>query len=371
VKVERRGTARFEPSNLVAQVHVPQARSRDETEGFVLDSSLTGIALSLREGSRLPRVGANASLRLSVPDTEDSWIIPSATVVRTWQSGGPFDGGPGVALSYDSLDRGEDVSRIVELGDRRKARINAQERILFSDINYLGKYRRDLIQSELQLFIVTWTIGVALASTYFALSWYGLTTNQFATPNQSLWRMLIGALPGVFAGVAIFMTIQREIVIHKTDTFLAVLKELHIHGLYPREYRGWETAYRQYGHVYGTSRCQNCKAPKKCGRLTSQDQTSLESLRLARDPNLDPYHVLLYLSYVALIGVSFCLIAWEFISYQPLIISMVIMPAVAVVVCVSLAAAYRYLSQLRKGRFSFIQLRRIWLDILLNCRQVV
>ena len=240
------------------------------------------------------------------------------------------------------------------------------------DIDYLGQFRRDLVKGELQLFTVTWTVSVALASAYFALCYYGVTTGQYASANQSFWRMMLGSLPGVLAFVAIFLMIQREIMIHKVDTFVAVLKELHVNGLHPRQYRGWETAYRQYTHVFGTTRCRECKAPKKCGDLTHDDKLSLNSLRPARDPNLDPYHVLLYGSYALLVALSFALMASEFVTFQSgVLISMVIIPSVVLILVGGAAVGYRYLWQLRKGRYSFLQLRRAWLDLLLHCRQIV
>ena len=129
---ETRGEGRWEPGNLAARLSIKRSQNRShEIEGLVLDSSRTGVAVSLKEDCEPPGVDAMVDLTVWAPGTNDIGTIRNARIVRTWRVSGPFDGGFGAALDFGRPEPDDDVSQALQHGTRHDQRVGAQDKILF------------------------------------------------------------------------------------------------------------------------------------------------------------------------------------------------------------------------------------------------
>ena len=237
---------------------------------------------------------------------------------------------------------------------QQQSRLASQSELAALDMSYLGNYRRDLIECQTKLFMLTLTLGVTLAGAYFALNYHSVATNQLANPNLSFWRTMVA---------------QKSISIQRIDTYLMILKECRILNQYPREYRGWESAIRKYRHLLNTNICTSCGNVRRCGTLKPEDQHMLRSRSFLRSPSVDLYHVVMYTSFFGAFALSIFAIVVELLNFQwGIPVFMLIAVCIAAILCATVAALIYVFYHLRKGHFSVEYFKFCWIDLLNRCR---
>lgn len=368
---ENRSCPRFEPPFVDATICLA---TDDELVGSVLDSSRRGMAVTLPEHFAVPKSGTRI-IGLKVYSDDQKEIcktIQSATVVRAWSNTGWPRKQNGLAIQFDNELQENGTNNCLLRGIEQKTRLAMQTKLAPLDISYLGDYRRDLIDCQMRLFMLTLTVGVGLAGAYFGLTYHTIATEKMADANLGFWRTMVAALPGFLAVVCALMVAQKSISIQRIDAYLSILKECFIRDLFPREYRGWEIDYRKFRHVLNTNRCIGCKLPKKCGSLTPQETERLKNKSMYKDPKLNFYYILVNTIFCAVGGLSVIAVVsniltskWEGRGYM--IASFIITIALVMVFC----GLFYIFRQLRKGKYSVDYFKGRWISILERCREPV
>jgi len=179
----------------------------------------------------------------------------------------------------------------------------------------------------------------------------------------------VAALSGSVAISCALMISQKAASIQRTDAFIAVLKEFVVRRIFPREYRGWEVAYRRFQNVLNSRICGECVYEGKCGSATPEEQKRLKAGKLAGSPRLDLYGFGMSSTYFFVLLVSILAVLVELYEFQ--MDEPVFMLIGGVVIALILAGAGFVIYALygvRKGKFSFDFYRRCWLDQLTKCR---
>lgn len=365
-EMDRRIHPRFEPPFINAIINTLNG---SEIRGRVLDSSQGGMAISLDESVALPVLGTVVTLAVTNALQTFKKTIGEAEVLRSWTGAGLLDNGNGIALEYVSTLCDDETESYVLSGVNQKTRLSGQADLAAIDINYLGNYRRDLITCQLKLFTLALTVGVSLASAYFGLAYHSVATNQQANPDLSFWRTMVAAMPGFLATACALMVAQKSISIQRIDAYLLILKKYSILKQYPREYRGWESAYRKYRHLLKSNACKSCDASKKCGELRNEERQKTLTRKLLSGPRIGIYHVIVYLSFFIAFALSTILVATELLKYQWGNLCYMIVASLinTITVFASIALLYVFY-HLRKGKYSIDYFKRCWIDVLNKCR---
>ena len=364
---ERRKYERFEPRSADVIV-TPQ--SKQKYRGAVLDASCAGMAIDLVHKANVPSPGSHIDISVLGGGNGKGIYLGSATVKRNWFWSDPLFGDTvGIAVELDNLLSDQRAEGILLSGTQQKTRLRGQSKLASQDIENLAASRRSTVECQNKLFMLTLTIGVALASVYIGLVYYGLAIDAINDPTFSFWRSMVAALSAAVAIVCALMISQKAASIQRTDAFIAVLKEFVVRRIFPREYRGWEVAYRRFQNVLNTRICGECVYEGKCGSETPEEQKTLKARKLTGSPRLDLYGFGMSSTYFFAMLVSILAILVELYEFQT--DEPVFMLIGGVVIALILAGAglvlYTFYG-VRKGKFSFDSYKRCWLDQLTKCR---
>jgi len=363
---EKRRLPRFEPPFVDVSLNFPNKK----TIGFVLDSSCGGLSIALPDDFVLPAV--RSPLSIDLINQSSQMPIGSAAVVRTWSGKGLFDDVNGVAVKFDQELTDDEVKSILLRGNQQKIRLEAQAELAKVDMDYLIGYRRDLTDSQLKLFTLALTIGVALASAYFGLVYHGSVTGMLARPDLSFWRTMVASLPGFLAVACTLLVVHKSINIQQIDAYISVLKDCVLLQQYPREYKGWEFEIRRLRHILGTNFCKSCRYnnPRPCGDLKDEERKLLSSKPLLHNPPVDTNHLVTFSTFFVICGLSIIAVLIELLSFQRgTLFYMVIASIIPMLLCGALAYSGYVFIHLRKGRYSVTHFRRCWVDLLTRCRR--
>ncbi len=369
---EGRGAERFEPAELDAEV-----KSIDKTKSVnakVLDASRSGMAVAFYCDNPFV-LSDQVEICLKKTDTSTKRIKNGGAVVRNWEKSrfGGVRKGFAIEFTSEISEKEREYDKLLFDGVRQKARIANQFEIAKSDIEYLGAYRQKLIDCQLRLFFVILTLGVALGSAYFGLSYHSvITTNQNNAGELSFWRAMLALMPALLAIACGFMCIQKSVSIQRIDSFLSILKERVVKFQYPREYLGWETAIRKYRHIFNTERCEKCWIEPKCGNPTNADKEGAKNKGLLQFPFVAFYHLIIYSAFLFVYLVSVAVILVEIVKHGWGTTTNMALTGVIVLFSVLLIGGFRKIFiYIRKGKFSFEQFKCNWRDILNNCKETV
>ena len=364
---DNRHHPRFEPAFIDAIVSLP---NESEIRGRVLDSSRGGMAVALPENADLPPKGTLISLWvIDTASHKAKKSVGNATIERNWAETELLDNGKGIALRFTNDLSDNDVLYYLLRGIQQNIRLASQAELAVIDISYLGDYRRDLINCQMRLFVLTLTIGVALASAYFGLTYHSIATNQLTNPNLNFWRTMVAALPGTLAIACALMVAQKSISIQRIDAYLLLLKQYLIIKQYPREFRGWESEYRKFRNILKTEICKSCEPKRKCGDLKPQDREKLHPRRMFSSPQIDLYHIVMYMSFFSAFALSMIAVIVELLKFQWGVSAyMLISSLITIAISLAVVALFYVFYHLRKGRFSVVYYKRCWIDLLNKCR---
>jgi hypothetical protein len=365
---ERRKYERFEPQSVDVIVTPP---SKQKYIGAVLDASCSGMAIDLVHKDHVPSPGTQIDIHVPGRGGNGKGVyLGSATVKRNWFRSDPlFGDNVGIAVQLDNILSDQGAEGTLLSGTQRQTRLRGQSKLAAQDIDNLAAFRRSTVECQNKLFMLTLTLGVALASVYIGLVYYGLAIDAINDPTFSFWRSMVAALSGSVAISCALMISQKAASIQRTDAFIAVLKEFVVRRIFPREYRGWEVAYRRFQNVLNTRICGECVYEGKCGSATPEEQKRLKAGKLAGSPRLDLYGFGMSSTYFFVLLVSLLAVLVELYEFQ--MDEPVFMLIGGVVIALILAGAGFVIYALygvRKGKFSFDSYRRCWLDQLTKCR---
>lgn len=366
---ERRIFSRFEPPFVDAEV---KTNSGTTVQGRVLDASKTGMAIAISDMISPEDIGSvvEISVRNGLNNDSIKRDVGQASIVRSW-TGSQGNVANGLALKFDNELANGDVQACLLTGPDKITRLKSQVQLYQIDTEYLGDYRRDLISCQVKLFALALTLGVALAGAYFGLSYHSVISAYGGGAELSFWRTMVAALPGLLAVACAMMVVQKSISIQRIDAYLLVLKRNIIENKFPREYRGWESAYRKLRHFLKSNKCKECTIARRrvCGSWKDSDKNEIDSVSLIRRPSIDLFHIVMYLTFFSIMVLSIVAVLRELYKFQIGNTGYVMIGASLVIVLVLpilllLITIYR----LRKGRLSIIHFKRCWNDILVNCR---
>jgi c-di-GMP-binding flagellar brake protein YcgR len=155
---DQRNTVRFEPALLDAIIRL---QNREEMKGRVLDSSEGGMAIALSEGAELPPVETTVEVSVIIDNASSSTKpVGNAIIKRNWEEKGFLDEGKGIALEYTDGPPKNGIRKVLLRGIRQKTRLESQRELAMADMGFLGNYRRDLVECQTKLFLLSLTIGV-------------------------------------------------------------------------------------------------------------------------------------------------------------------------------------------------------------------
>lgn len=371
---DRRVTYRVEPAFLDAILDFRNKRMR----GRVLDSSSGGMAVALVDDIDCTS-GLQEDVQVSVTEADCNsaeYRVGPAKVMRKWNSAEMadystelLDIGKGVALRFESQIESKTAEKYLLLGTQQRIRSSQQVELALRDIDYLGEYRRDLINCQTKIFVLTLTVGVALAGAYFGLSYHNATANFSRITDLRFWRTMMAALPGCLSIVCALMVAQKSISIQKVDAFLMLLKKYYTMKQFPREYQGWEEAYRKFRYALNSKACLACGCRRKCGVLKEPVLTRLKARGLMSSPAVDFYYIIIYATFFVILGLSLAALILEISTAKwDSEIYMAISSFLTFVIIFVAGYIVSIFLNLRKGRYSFETNRRSWIDILNRCR---
>lgn len=364
---ERRVYPRFEPPIIVATVSFKSGLS---ARGRVLDASMNGMAITLFNNIDLKE--SEETIFISIQNglyAESREIgLGEGSIVRKWtDSHGDI---VGIALKFD----GELTDNCAKLslldGPQKNIKMRHQAQLYQADTDYLGNYRRDLINSELKLLSLALTLSVTLAGAYFALGYYSTATANNVGDDLRFWRILIAALPGLLSGACAVMGLSNSKLIQCIDAYLLIIKKYLIRDMFPRQYCGWESAHFVLVRIFKSEKCFECQVAQRrpCGTLRESDVGELISKRLFRRPGPNAIHGMMYFIFTTIILFSVTVVLSEAknIYYQSYIY-IIIVPILLIIFIGLLAKIIYIVYHLSKGKFSTEYYKRCWEDILTNC----
>ena len=364
---ERRKYERFEPQSADVIVTPP---SKQKYRGAVLDASCGGMAIDLVYKDHVPSPGTQIDISVLGGGNGKGLYLGSATVKRNWFWSDPLLGETvGIAVELNNILSDPTAEGILLSGTQQQTRLRGQNKLAAQDIENLAAFRTSAVECQNRLFMLTLTLGVALASVYIGLVYYGLAIDAIHDPAFSFWRSMVAALSGAVAITCALMISQKAASIQRTDAFIAVLKEFMVRRIFPREYRGWEVAYRRFQNVLNTRICGECVYEGKCGSSTPEDQKRLKVKKWAGSLRLDSYLFSISSAYIFMLVVSILVILVELYEFQTdepvfMLIGGVVIALILAGAGLVIYAFYR----VWKGKFSFGSYKRLWLDQLTKCR---
>jgi hypothetical protein len=369
---DRRVHCRIEPAFLDAVLRFKSGEKR----GRILDSSRGGMAVNIPDFEGIPEK-EKAEIHVAKAGNDNTFIkVGSGGVLRKWDSSEILDysteildNGKGVALQFDEPVNSDDIEKYLLHGIQQNTRLSQQIKLACKDIQYLGEYRLDLIKCQIKILVLSLTVGVTLAGAYFGLSYHAAASQQLNNSDLNFWRTMMAALPGCFSIACALMVVQKSISIQRVDALLLLLKKYSILNQFPREYQGWEEAYRKYRNALNSKKCQSCGTKRKCGELKAADRERLDKRGLLTAPLIDLYHIIVFATFFVMIGLSLTALIfeistsnWKSVEYMAVTAILMILLASVIIYIVSI------FKNIRKGIYSFEVNRRNWIDILNRCR---
>lgn len=362
----KRNHARFEPPLLDAAIRL---QNHEEMRGRVLDSSEGGMAISLPAAVPLPPVGMLVEVTIITDSSSNGKPVGNAIIKRNWAEEGFLDEGKGAAFQYVDQLPENGVRKILLRGIRQKTRLASQRELAIADMSYLGHYRRDLVDCQTKLFLLSLTIGVTLAGAYFGLIYHSVVSKELNNASLSFWRTMIAALPGCFSMACALMVTQKSITIQRIDAYVATLKECYVLQRFPREYRGWETGYWRFRRILKSVKCDTCEVEKKCGDTEVEERKTTASRSMFKNPTVDLYHLIMYATFFSVLGFSTIAVLTELIRYQWGVYSYMAATFVyTIVVTATVAYLWVVFFHLRKGHYSSDYFKQRWINLLNRCR---
>lgn len=360
---ELRAHPRFEPAYVDATLEVNGA----EITGRVLDLSRGGMAVALPE--KIEPLAHGTPVKVWAEYNDARRALSDSIVLRNWSGEGIFNIGKGVSLKFNNEISDNDLQNDLLKGVKQKTRLAAQGILAESDIDYLHDYRRDLINCQIRLFILTVTAGVALAGAYFGLTYHSIASNKIGDADLAFWRTLIAALPGFLSMACAMMVAQKAISIQRLDSFLMVINECKLLNQFPREYKGWEAGIRRMRHALGSYSCKSCRGGRMCGRLTKEDEKAIADRGLVRNPRIDLYHLILNAPFFVIFALSVTAFYIEVARFNWHILNLVILTvSITIAIAGTIYYLFRIYEGLRTGNYCIEKFRRCWIDILNRCR---
>jgi hypothetical protein len=367
---DEREYTRFEPAFVDANLVLPD---EEEIIGRVLDASRGGVAIAFPDKTDLPQRGTKVEISVKSADPHKRWKrLGETTVHRTWKAADSLYNGKGIALQFDSALSDQRTERILLSGSTQKARLAAQKNLANDDIDYLWSYRNLALDFQMKLFILTLTLGVALAGAYFTLNYHSVVAKLTHDPNISFWRTTLAALPGILAITCALMVSQKCISIQKIDSYIAILQLCSFKKQYPREYKGWITELWKFDHIFKTAICDSCEVTTKCASFKPGDIKALKSKKLFTNPPVNLYYVAMFTTFLSVLSISIIAVLIELFRFQwHISIKMAITLGITLFLLTAVGGLIHVFWKLRKGKFSFEYYRSCWLDLMNKCRYTI
>lgn len=365
---EYRTNPRFEPILVDVEVYF----NNSKFVGQVLDSSHGGMAISFPEDITLPNPLIGEIVKLSVykhSNPHTTINLGNSMVLRSWEKGGLTEDEKGIAVQFDHNIYDEVVGKLLFYGIKQNERLASQEKISNIDMNFLGNYRRDMVECQMRLFILALSVCSTLAGGYFALIYYSYAIDKIFDQNLIFWRTMVAVLPGLLATACLLMTAQKSISIQRIDAYLSVMKGYRILKHFPREYKGWEIENWKIRHVLGGDQCKSCIVNRKCGEMQKDFKDKIKTKNILFQPFIDIYHVVINSSYYLIISLSLLAMGYELLRVTLTTRSYIIITFVLTLIFVAGVAFSIYIFwHLRKGKYSYEYFRLCWIDLLGRCR---
>jgi len=363
-----RKETRHEPKDLL----ISFKNIKGETiQGTILDASEKGIAVELFNEACLSDLLAGSIVcDLNVGKDGKTINIKDGIIRRVWNDDTYFKKNYGLAIELINTVSSQNASGIILKGLMKTRRLNAQKEIAKYDLDYLNNYRRYLSECQIKLLELALITSVSIAAIYFGISYSGFILNNKEDASVSFWRTLVSALPGFISISCAILVSQKSMSIQRVEAFMNILKECLINNNFPREYRGWESESKKVRHIFMTDHCNKCLNIKKelCGTLSVEEALILKSKKLFNNPKLDFYNTLIYLILYTIGTLSGIAVTIELFRYQRSTLRYMIASSSITIIIIGVLAYVGYLLyQVRKGKFSSIVLKRIWIDIMTHC----
>lgn len=365
---EQRSESRHEPKFLSVSFTNSVG---EKIKGAILDVSQSGIAIELFDEACLRGLEVGSAVSdLEITKGDKTISVRDGTIRRVWNDDTYFSKNYGVAIRLSKRLSELNADGFVLKGLMKTRRINAQQEIARHDLNYLNDYRRYLGECQLKLLELALVTSVSVAAIYFGIAYSGFILNNKADPSVSFWRTLIAALPGFISVSCAMLVSQKSMSIQRVETFMNILKECILNNNFPREYRGWESESKKIRQVYMTERCKECSRSKKtqCGTLGAEETTILRSKRLFKNPKLDFYNTLIYIVFYTISILSSVAVLYELFRYHRDTVRYAVASSLITLAIVGTLGYVGYLLyQVRKGKYSTVVLKRIWIDVMTHC----
>jgi hypothetical protein len=289
-------------------------------------------------------------------------------MIRNWRT--PDFLGEKYAAAFQLNDNLSDLETRQTLlrGIPKDNRFKHQDSLAKIDMEYLGGYRRSLIDCQVKLFMIVLTTGVAIGSAYFGLSYHSDFIGQINNASLSFWRSMLAALPGLLAMGSSFMVAQKCISIQRIDAYISILNECFLSKRYPREYKGWESEYRKFKHVLNSEKCKKCP-DRWCGKKYNHNYSLSRIFKIFTNPLPDMYQVVMFMSFFAVILLSVFAVVIELLKNptdEPT--KMFISAFIAVILTITIFVLIIIFINLRSGSYSVEYLRRTWCELLTKCK---
>lgn len=369
---ERRIETRFEPRAVRAKVTAEKNSTTKKLFGIVVDASRDGIAVVTKAGNadwldQGDVVAIQICYAVNALDEitdNDSTDLGNGVIKRRWSN----TRGSGIALKLNS-QVSDLASEMILSGPRKNTRVENQAKLAELDMDKVHGHVQFLHDCQLKLLIVGMTVGVSLCGVYLTLAYHSavLGFNHSQAEELSFWRMWIAMLPGLLSLSIASIVLQKIASVARNEAFLTILKECRITGQYPREYRGWEDAYRKFKFCWNSKLCDQCKQGQ-CGEFSNEEKKLYNDLRLAWRSVPNVFHLVLF-SILGMIGVlSLLAIINEVVKYgfsngTTLILGI----AFGSVLVLSAVMWLIIANRVRTGMYSFPARRRLWKDLLEKC----
>ena len=311
---ERRSDSRFEPRSIRARVMINKHNPGKSLTGIVIDASQSGMAIITRTGKAdLFQQGEAGNVKVCNAITDEEGVnLGLATIVRSWTN----NRDAGVAIKLDSPLPGE-MTELLLSGPRKNVRVENQAILADLDMDKIHSHVQALHDCQLKLLILAITIGTTIGGLYLTLAYHSaiLGPKHPQADELSYWRMWVAMLPGLLSISIASVVLQKISSVARNEAFLSVLKECRISGRYPREYWGWEDAYRKLKFCKKSKLCDNCKQGS-CGEFSVEERKLYDDLKLTWKSVPNVFHLVVF-SILGLIGfLSLLAITNEVLKYK-------------------------------------------------------
>lgn len=363
VNCSGRGYDRYEPRLIDANVEI-----RDEKRnvlGKVIDVSKTGIAIFFEISDHLK---SEKIFEINITDntTDANFTLGEAKLVRNWTTPPYLGEKPAAAFEFKKPIEGYVQESALLRGIKKVSRYESQTKIAKLDIEYLGEYRKSLVDCQMKLFMLALTTGVALGSAYFGLAYYSSVAKNLNNTSLSFWRAMVAAMPGILAMGCALMVAHKSISIQRIDAYLSILKECCLSRRFPREYKGWESEYRKFRVILKSNKCNDCNP--KCGYNLEPSDPKIGKRKFFKNPIPDTYHILVFTTFLSIICLSIYSLITELLKYRHAdILKMTTSAIIALILGATILILIWIFKNLRYGKFSVDYFKNTWCELMAKC----